>query len=187
MGTHTMQLDEDTELEVQSDGQWVSSELPVPDPKWRGTDSNGHEHHYADGPDRYPTLRKMESEPYWCDLCDDEHTDTWLACRICGEKVTPGTRAPEPVWVAGPTRYYLNGESIGEERAQEIFAEMQRRRDEALQLHERPAIGTQVRFEDAVVTVVPTADSEPLSRVTVMRHGSGAMETLDLDQLRRMR
>lgn len=67
---------------------------PQPDPHWRTTDIHGHEHAYHQGPDPYPTLRQVESEPYPCDLCGKTHTDIWYKCRRCGGKVTPGVRPP---------------------------------------------------------------------------------------------
>lgn len=122
----------DGELEIERDGQWVYSNLPEPDPYWRATDSNGHEHAWAEGADHYPTLRLEYSEPYWCGDCDDEHTDSWYVCRICGAKVSPGTRSNSgPVWVGGPTIYRFNGEVISAEQAQEISDRYnQRRADE---------------------------------------------------------
>lgn len=188
MDTHTMQIDEDNVLEFVNDGEWMHSGFPGPDPNWRGVDSNGHEHYYdADAHGHYPTLRAMASEPYWCDSCEDEHVDTWLECPICDEKVTPGTRAPGSVWASRGGRYLLSDEPISAERANEILAEMQRLRGEAMKLRERPAIGTRVRLDGAAVTVMPTVDSEPADRVTVMRHGSGDVETVDLHLLRRVR
>lgn len=185
MAVITLQIAEGDELEVHNDGQWIRSELPEPDPNWRGTDSNGHEHYYADGTDRYPTLREVSGEPFWCDTCEEEEVPTWLECPICGEQVAPGTRTPEPIWLAGPQSFFLNGEPITKERAEEIASEMHRARDEAMKLQGRPTVGSRVRLDGTFVTVVPTADSEPESRVTVMRHGSGDMATVDLDQLRR--
>lgn len=113
-------------LEVEHDGQWITSELPQPDPAWQAVDSNGHEHYWQEGPDRYPTLRVVEGEPYWCPDCRDEHTDSWWVCRECGEKIEPGTRVDmSPKWIAGPTTYTLNGERISEERARQIIEERQ--------------------------------------------------------------
>ncbi|MFI8872523.1 hypothetical protein [Streptomyces sp. NPDC055243] len=184
MATHTVLL-EDGELEFENDVEWIYSDLPEPDPNWRGSDSNGHEHHYAEGPDRYPTLKQVAGEPYWCDSCEDEHVDTWLECPICGEQVTPGTRPSSPKPISMGQRYYWNGEPISHERASEIISVAERARDEAARITERPSIGSRVRFGEDVVTIVPTAEAEPTSRVTVMRDGSGATETVDLDRLRR--
>ncbi|WP_440571596.1 hypothetical protein [Streptomyces sp. KR2] len=108
-------------LEVEHDGQWVYSSRPQPDPTWSATDSNGHEHSYSDGADHYPSLRLEHGEPYWCAECNDEHTDSWYVCRLCGEKVAPGTRFdPNPTWVAGPPVYRLDGEEIPPEQARAI-------------------------------------------------------------------
>lgn len=190
MATHTLTLP-DGELEFENEGNWVYSNLPEPDPNWRGADSNGHEHYYAEGANRYPTLKVVAGEPYWCDDCEEEHTDTWYECPICGEQVTPGTRTPGPVWVSAGSRYFWNGELISNERANEIMAEVQRVRDEAARITERPAIGTRVRLledgEVVEVTVVPTDPSVPADHVTVMRDGTGAMEATPLDRLRHHR
>jgi len=186
MAVYTVQLPEG-ELEFENDGEWVYSNLPEPDPSWRGTDSNGHEHWYSEGANRYPTLKQVAGDPYWCDDCEEEHVDTWMECPICGEQVTPGTRVPGPVWVSRGSRYYLNGEQISNERANEFMAAVQQARDEAARITERPAIGTRVRFEDGTVTVAPTAQDVPADRVTVMRDGTGDMETVPLQQLRRLR
>lgn len=183
MTTRTLNLPEG-ELTFEQDGQWVTSDLPQPDPNWRATDSHGHEHHYADGSDRYPTLTTVVGEPYWCDDCRDEHQDSWYECRQCGEKITPGTRVDTtPRYIAGPARYYWNGEPISQEKANEIIAELQRQRDEATRLTTRPAIGTQVRLLDTTVTVMPTSDDVPATHVTVMHPGTGRTETLPLAQL----
>ncbi|MFF3928592.1 hypothetical protein [Streptomyces hirsutus] len=186
MNSISMQLSEG-ELSFESDGQWITSNLPQPDPKWKATDKQGHEHHYAEGPDRYPTLTAVSGEPYWCDdCCDDEHRDTWYECRQCGERITPGTYVDSsPRYISGPARYYWNGEPISVEKANEIIVEMQRIRDEAMRLKTRPAIGTQVRLMDTTVTVMPTDDSTPATHVTVMHHSTGATETVALTQLRR--
>ncbi|WP_329215324.1 hypothetical protein OG352_06605 [Streptomyces sp. NBC_01485] len=186
--TTTITLADDSVLEVEHDGDWVQSDMPQPDPRWRATDSNGHEHYYAEGSDRYPTLELVFGEPYWCEDCRDEHQDNWYECRQCREKVRPGTRIDStPKWIAGPTYYSLNGEPIGKERADEILAEAWRRADEAAKISSRPAIGTRVGLDDATVTVVPTADSAPGSEVTVMFDGTGAMETVSLTRLRAVR
>lgn len=186
MATHTLTLP-DGELEFESGGEWVRSSLPEPDPNWRGADSNGHEHYYAPGPDRYPTLKQVAGEPYWCDSCEDEHVDTWLECPICGEQVTPGTRTPEPVWVSKGSRYFWNGEPISTERANEILAVVQQARDEAAKLTEAPPIGSRVLLDGVAVTVVPTGAEAGAGQVTVMHDGSGAMESVELDRLRKMR
>lgn len=185
MAVHTLQLPEG-ELEVESAGEWVRSNLPEPDTTWRGTDSNGHEHWYAEGANHYPTLKQVAGETYWCVECREEHVDTWLECPICGERVIPGTRIPGRVWVSRGARYFWNGEPISSERATEIMTAVQQARDEAARITERPAIGTRVRFDGGPVTVVPTGEGVPADEVAVMRDGTGAMETVPLEQLRKL-
>lgn len=81
-------------LSIDRNNQVVWSDLPEPDPRWRGTDSNGHFHARAkDG--TYPTL-KTRVEHVECDgscggTCDGEgYTVTHYDCMICGEEVKPG-------------------------------------------------------------------------------------------------
>jgi hypothetical protein len=189
MATHEFLL-EDGVLAFENDVEWIYSDFPEPDPNWRGEDSNGHEHHAASS-DRglvtYPTLKQVAGEPYWCSDCQDEHVDTWLECPICGEQVTPGTRSPSPKPVSLGQRYTWNGEPISQDRANEIIAEARRAANEAARLTERPSIGSRVRLGDATVTVLPTAGDAPEDHVTVMRDGTGEMETVALDQLRKTR
>jgi hypothetical protein len=87
----------------RSPGEWTWSitqdAIRVPylpcaewDPDWRFTDAAGHEHHRAAEKPRFPTLKKKRTEPGWCDLCDDLHSDTYYRCRLCKEVIEPGTR-----------------------------------------------------------------------------------------------
>lgn len=193
MATHELLLDGGT-LEFENDGEWVRSNLPEPDPAWRGTDSKGHEHYAAQadgGSVTYPTLSRVAGEPYWCADCQDEHVDTWFECPRCGEKVKPGARSPRPVWVSTGARYYWNGEPISDERANEIIAEQRRIELEARRLTSRPKIGSRaglVADHGATkVTVVPTGDDVPQDQVTVMHDGTGRIETLPLGELLRVR
>jgi len=193
MATHELLLEGGT-LEFENDGEWVTPTLPEPDPAWRDVDSNGHEHYAAqanEGSVTYPTLVQVAGEPYWCVDCQDEHVDVWWECPLCGERVSPGTRPPRPKWISKGSRYYWNGELISHDRANEIIAEQRRIELEARRLTSRPEIGSRVclAVDDGAtaVTVVPTAESEPQDRVTVMHDGTGRMETLSLDQLLRVR
>lgn len=185
---------EDGTLEFENDGEWVVSDLPERDPKWRGRDSNGHKHYAAQadgGAVTYPTLSRVAGEPYWCADCQDEHVDTWFECPRCGEKVKPGTRSPRPVWVSTGARYYWNGERISDERANEIIAEQRRLELEARRLTSRPKIGSRVGLVAdhgaTKVTVVPTGVDVPQDQVTVMHDGTGRIETLPLGELLRVR
>lgn len=128
MASMRYELDDDTILEIEREVIEYSTALPQPDPRWRAVDSNGHEHAYAEGTDHYPTLKPVFGEPYWCEDCNGEHQDSWLVCRECGEKVTPGTRVDTSIQrMPGRTEYLLNGEPIPESRAQEILADMRER------------------------------------------------------------
>lgn len=178
-------------LEFEREGEWVHSDLPQPDPEWRAADSNGHEH-YASKTERgvvtYPTLKNVAGEPYWCADCEDDHQDEWRVCRRCGEEVLPGARIDAtPKWMPLRDAYLLNGEPISRERANEIISEVRRAADEAAKVTSPPLIGERVRLGDATVTVVPTEVSVGDDRVTVMHGGTGAMETVSLEQLRKIR
>lgn len=50
---------------VEADPNWIDTTagIPTADPRWRGTDSNGHEHHYDHG---YPTLDYVIDAEHWC-------------------------------------------------------------------------------------------------------------------------
>lgn len=186
--TVSIHLDGGQVLSVGHEGQWLTSTGPQPDPVWRTRDSHGHEHHYADAINRYPTLQLVSGEPYWCDGCCDEHRDTWYECRQCHDKITPGTRIDHnPKWIAGPTYYSLDGEPISEDEARPLIDAARRRADEAVKIHTRPPIGTRVRYGTTIVTVVPTPDATPDTQIAIMHSGSGTIEVVDLYQLRKSR
>lgn len=76
------------------------------DPNWVHVDSHGHTHRWMAGPDPLvpltypqrqtavsPTLRYVLEDPYWCAECSDEHHFGHYVCVLCGDEVTPGTRA----------------------------------------------------------------------------------------------
>lgn len=116
-------------LEIETDRIEVSKVRPQPDPKWTYTDHAGHPHAYGtDGTaaDRYPTLVLWTSEPYWCSDCDDEHTDSWFECPLCGEKITPGTFIDtSPRHVSGRTAYLIDGHPVPEREGQALLADIQ--------------------------------------------------------------
>jgi hypothetical protein len=93
------------------------------DAGWRYTDANGHRH-YCDyeAADHYPTLREVTDETWWCADCADEHEDSHLECRQCGEVIRPGTTGPGTRLIAGPVTYTLNGEPVTEEQARELIS-----------------------------------------------------------------
>jgi hypothetical protein len=93
------------------------------DANWRFTDAAGHAHHCEyEAADRYPTLRRVTDETYWCESCRDEHELDHLECRQCGERIVPGTAGPGTKHIQGMTTYTFNGEEISPERAREIVA-----------------------------------------------------------------
>jgi hypothetical protein len=127
-------LQPDDRLWSETDRIDVTSNRPRPDPNWTYTDQAGHEHHYDKAapivPGRvrgYPTLVMVEDETYWCEDCQDEHTDSHLECPICGEHITPGLVGP-PLYreyIPGMTHYYLNDEEISPDEYRRLAAEMQ--------------------------------------------------------------
>jgi hypothetical protein len=174
----------DDVLEIERDMIEISTGLPQPSKSWKTTDRQGHKHAYADGPDRYPTLRP-EYRPFWCPDCHEEHEESWLVCRICGERIEPGTYVDTtPQIRPGRTSYTLNGEPVTKERADEIIAEAKRRGDEAAKLTALPAIGSRVRLDEDVVTVLPTVEGSAADAVTVMFDVTGRTETVPLGRLR---
>jgi len=127
-------------LEIETERIEVTTALPQPDPRWTYTDHAGHRHAYgADGPapDRYPTLVLRESEPYWCPDCEDEHTDTWFECPLCGEKITPGTFVDtSPKYISGFTSHLIDGEPVTEAEGKALLAEIQAASEERKQRRE---------------------------------------------------
>jgi hypothetical protein len=91
-------------LETRSNSIRIPPSLSEPDPHWRFTDAAGHAHEptMEDGRVRsYGTLVSVESEPYWCEDCRDEHTDQHYECPLCGEVIRPGTRRGRATWLPG--------------------------------------------------------------------------------------
>ena len=78
---------------------------PSPDPKWKFTDSEGHEHSaYPESPDRptWPTLKWVVDETYWCETCRDEHESGHHECAVCGETIEPGMVMKPPETMTRP-------------------------------------------------------------------------------------
>lgn len=98
----------------------VTSMSPRPDHSWRYTDRHGHKHYWRDG---YPTLARVLDETYWCSDCGDEHTKSHWECPLCGKHIEPGMIGPSMFreLMPGRTFYWLNGEPISAEQAQEII------------------------------------------------------------------
>lgn len=91
------------------------------DAGWAFTDTAGHAHHCDyDAVDRYPTLRTVSEGPYWCTDCRDEHEDTHLECRRCGEVIRPGMTGPGTKWLPGLTEYLIDGVPVSQEQVAEF-------------------------------------------------------------------
>ena len=89
--------------------------LPEPDPDWTFIDAAGHAHYSDDG---YPTLERVVVDTWWCADCHEHHDDEAMACRVCGERIRPGTLAPSPfsrrmpgteTWAVEVDRFYEQG------------------------------------------------------------------------------
>lgn len=107
-------IEEEVSIEVRSNPITVDSALGTSDPDltWDYTDEAGHYHWWVNEGDRprTPTLIEVDDETYWCPDCRDDHTDSHLECRICGEHIEPGytTRSNAfPQVIAGPTEVIL--------------------------------------------------------------------------------
>jgi DNA-directed RNA polymerase subunit RPC12/RpoP len=121
-------------LRVERTYQEINVAGPVADEKWRATDSNGHEHHYADERteaergSHYSTLVYVPGPSYYCGDCGDEHEDYAVShyeCRICGEEVQPGSREPNnpEAMVLTQQAAYLNGALVSRERAEQLLSD----------------------------------------------------------------
>lgn len=126
-----------SDLRIEVEQVEVTSNLPQPDKNWRYTDQQGHEHYYSvEGhvhSSRYPTLREVVDRSYWCGDCEDEHEDTHLECKVCGETIVPGMVEPSGFreFAPGRRQAYLNGVPISGERAEEIMGQMKAAREAA--------------------------------------------------------
>lgn len=102
-------------LTFEERGEWVAMGVTTADDKWRGTDSNGHEHYYERG---YPTLDLIVDAEHWCDgreglYSHDPHMavdESHYECKLCREVVEPGTLPPHhQVYMPGTKSYTLSG------------------------------------------------------------------------------
>lgn len=106
----------------------VTSDLPRPDPSWRYTDAQGHQHYWTK--DGYPTLaygrrpglwalrvRHLTARRRWSDF-----RPLRRQCRICDEPIEPrmvasgGWREFAP----GCTQWYFNGTPVSPQQAEGI-------------------------------------------------------------------
>jgi hypothetical protein len=92
------------------------------DANWKFTDAAGHAHYCDyDAAVHYPTLREVSDGTWWCGSCRDEHEDTHLECRACGEPVKPGMTGPGTKWLPGPRYYWIDGVPATPEQAHEFL------------------------------------------------------------------
>jgi len=108
-GRWTMTID--NRVETVRAGVWTL------DSEWRGTDSNGHEHYYADG--GYPTLDYIIDESHWCNGEEGfahhdphEHVDrSHYECLVCREVVEPAQLPPDtPIRIPQSRSVTLEGD-----------------------------------------------------------------------------
>jgi hypothetical protein len=93
-----------------------------PDPTWHYVDKKGHDHRHGDD-----TLTEVETERGWCSQCRDEHVETELRCKQCGEPIAPRfVPDPGPHYITGRVTWELNGVPISAEKAALIMVEMQK-------------------------------------------------------------
>lgn len=117
-------------LEVRTEPVEFSTALPQPDPRWSYTDREGHEHAYGTAEEPYPTLEARYGEPCWDDDADTEERETWLACPLCGEKITPSTVIDtSPRYLPGRTEYLVYGEPVSAEEGERVLALHRAERD----------------------------------------------------------
>lgn len=86
-------------LDIQQDSIDTTCGIDTLDPKWRGTDSNGHEHYYERF--EYPTLDYIVDAEHWCNGDEGAPHDPHMAtdeshyeCKVCREVVKPGIIPP---------------------------------------------------------------------------------------------
>ena len=112
------------ELAVEKEMIRVGYESDL-DAGWLFTDVAGHVHYcdYA-AAEHYPTLLLVTDGSYYCPDCRDEHEDSHLECRRCGERIIPGRTGPGTITLGGQAVYTFNGEPVSQEHALRILAEM---------------------------------------------------------------
>jgi len=126
MAASSVRLPDGRVLERAVDMVDVTSGLPRADKDWAYTDRQGHPHRWVEGGSHYPSLIWVVDQTYWCEDCEEEHTDGHEECRYCGEHVTPGTVGPpgHREYIPGMTSYYLDGEPVTPEQYQALLAEL---------------------------------------------------------------
>lgn len=109
-------------LRIETEMIDVTSAGPRPDKSWRYTDAQGHQHRWDDG---WPTLEWFVTERYWCEDCEDGHTEGEWICLLCEEVIQPGMLGPSMhrEYVPGLISAYLNDEPISGDEAQRLIAQ----------------------------------------------------------------
>lgn len=136
-------------LEIEVERVEVTTGLPQPDPSWKYTDRTGHQHAYGSRENPYPTLVRRYSEPYWCEECQDEHTDSWMECPLCAETIQPGTRIDtSPQYIAGPASYLIDGRPASKEEGDALFARIRAAREAEQRAREQKKAREQARHAE---------------------------------------
>lgn len=130
------------------------------DRNWTYTDTAGHRHHCDyHAPDHYPTLRVVVDRTYWCEDCHDEHEDSHLECRQCGETIRPGHTGPGTICVPGLQGFTLNGYPVTKEQAAGLVAGDITAK-QLLLSGEWPVQHVQRDYRGCVINGVPITDAE---------------------------
>jgi hypothetical protein len=135
------------------------------DADWKFTDAAGHGHWCDyDGALHYPTLREVSDGTWWCEDCQDEHENTHLECRWCGETIRPGITGPGTRWLPGRQEYWIDGLPVTPAQAHEFLEQVRRLTGDSLAgcYHETgygPATGTaelpSARGDGAACPMIP--------------------------------
>lgn len=112
-------------LDVMCEPIEVTPLMPYPDPNWRATDSNGHEH--SKTCDGYPTLTWVVDYPEYAAMEDgylEEYPEQChYECSICGEVIVPGTTVDTfRRYIPGRMSYCLDGNPITRDEAEAFIA-----------------------------------------------------------------
>lgn len=93
---------------VTVEQEWIdATPMAEVDPDWVHVDNHGHTHRWMAGPDPLvPLLRPQRQTPvlpsltrvlddgdHWCEECDGDWQPSHYECRLCGDVVTPVSRA----------------------------------------------------------------------------------------------
>ena len=84
-------------IEMWTDQIEVTSNMPRPDPNWRYTDANGHDHWHQSG------TRRWVIDEEWIDEDNNERSESHYECVQCGEHIRQDSIGPSPY------REYISG------------------------------------------------------------------------------